>query len=133
MPVHFSVIRHSRKKCWLFTYTDVGNIWVRPWANFPHYMDPTFLHREKNHHGKLIHWPLYQLICQNLLSHHVQGNTTFQVHPWEKPQFRFIQLTNPVKELLILPTTYNSTHDCISSFHVGNHFLCIKSGIKWAT
>ncbi len=29
--------------------------------------------------------------------HHVQGNTSIQVHPWEKRQFKFIQLNNPVQ------------------------------------
>ncbi len=33
--------------------------------------------------------------------HHVQGYTTLQVHQWEKQQFRFIQLTNPVKNTFI--------------------------------
>ncbi len=34
-----------------------------------------------------------------------RGNTTLQVHPWEKRQFRFIQPKNQVKNLLFLPTT----------------------------
>ena len=31
------------------------------------------------------------------LTHHVQGNTSIQVHPWGKRQFKFIQLNNPVQ------------------------------------
>ncbi len=38
-----------------------------------------------------------------VMEHHVQGNTSIQVHPWEKRQFKFIQLNNPVQNLLFLP------------------------------
>ena len=37
-------------------------------------------------------------------SHHVQGNTTLQVHLWKKHQFRFIQL-NKAKLLLEMQST----------------------------
>ena len=33
------------------------------------------------------------------VAHHVQENTTLQVHLWKKRQFRFIQLNNQVKNL----------------------------------
>ncbi len=32
-------IHHSFKRTKVVSH--VGNIWIRPWANFPHYMDPT--------------------------------------------------------------------------------------------
>ncbi len=50
-----------------------------------------------------IYFLTYCVLGFNL--HHVQGNTTLQVHLWKKRQIKFTQRNNPVKKPLVLSST----------------------------
>ncbi len=65
-------------------------------------------------------------------SHHVQGNTSIQVHQWEHWQFRFTQMTNLVKNLLHLhfPPFWTG---CVCCANVNWHFFFMDESTwcKW--